>query len=47
MPGGEAWRQKLGPDLSEFSFAEVREAHFMFEGHGCVVRREPYVFRVV
>ena len=47
MPGGEAWLRKLGLDLSEVPSVETREAHFLFEGRGFVVRRDPYVFRVV
>jgi len=47
MPGGEAWLRKLGLDLSEVSSVQVHEAHFLFQGPGFVVRRAPYVFRVV
>lgn len=47
LPGGEAWLQKLGLDPSEVPSVEVYEAHFLFEGRGFVVRREPYVLRVV
>jgi len=47
MPGGEAWLRKLGLDLSETPSVDVREAHFLFEGRGFVVRREPFIFRVV
>ena len=47
MPGGEVWLRKLGLDLSEVPSVETREAHFLFEGRGFVVRRAPYVFRVV
>jgi flavin-dependent dehydrogenase len=47
MPGGEAWLRKLGLDLNEVPSVRAREAHFLFEGRGFVVRRAPYVFRVV
>ena len=47
MPGGAAWLQKLGLDLSEVPSVDVHEAHFLFEGCGFVVRRRPFVFRVV
>ena len=47
MPGGEAWLKKLGLDLSEVPAVEAHEAHFLFEGRGFVVRREPFVFRIV
>ena len=45
-PGGEAWLRKLGLDLSAVTSPfDVREAHFLFEGQGFVVRREPFLFR--
>jgi flavin-dependent dehydrogenase len=47
MPGGEAWLKKLGLDLDQVPSVAVREAHFPFEGRGFVVRREPFVFRIV
>jgi flavin-dependent dehydrogenase len=47
MPGGEAWLRNLGLDLGEVPSVETREAHFLFEGRGFVVRRDPYVFRIV
>jgi flavin-dependent dehydrogenase len=47
MPGGEAWLKKLGLDLKEVPSVDVCEAHFPFEGRGFVVRREPFVFRIV
>ena len=47
MPGGEAWLKNLGLDLGEVPSVEAREAHFLFEGRGFVVRRDPYVFRIV
>jgi len=47
MPGGEAWLSKLGLDLGQVPSVRAREAHFLFEGRGFVVRRAPYVFRVV
>ena len=47
MPGGEAWLRKLGLDLSEVPSVRIGEAHFLFQGRGFVVRRAPYVFRVV
>jgi flavin-dependent dehydrogenase len=47
MPGGEAWLRNLGLDLGEVPSVEAREAHFLFEGRGFVVRRDPYVFRIV
>ena len=47
MPGGEAWLKKLGLDMSGVPFAEAREAYFLFEGRGFIVRRKPYVFRIV
>jgi len=46
-PGGEAWLRKLGLDLSQVPSVDVREAHFLFEGRGFVVCREPFIFRVV
>ena len=47
MPGGAAWLRKLGLDLGEVPAVEVREAHFLFDGRGFVVRREPFVFRLI
>ena len=47
MPGGAAWLRKLGLDLDEVPFVDVREAHFLAEGRGFVVRREPFVFRII
>jgi flavin-dependent dehydrogenase len=47
MPGGEAWLRNLGLDLGEVPSVEAHEAHFLFEGRGFIVRRAPYVFRVV
>jgi flavin-dependent dehydrogenase len=46
-PGGEAWLQKLGLDLTEVPSVDVCEARFPFEDYGFVIRREPYVFRVI
>jgi flavin-dependent dehydrogenase len=47
LPGGEAWLKELGLDLSEVPSVEVCEAHFLFEGRGFVIRRQPFVFRVI
>jgi flavin-dependent dehydrogenase len=47
MPGGEAWLRKLGLDLSGVPSVDVHEAHFLFERRGFVVRRQPFVFRIV
>jgi flavin-dependent dehydrogenase len=47
MPGGEAWLQKLGLDLTDVPSIDVCEARFPFEDYGFVIRREPYVFRVI
>jgi flavin-dependent dehydrogenase len=47
MPGGEAWLKKLGLDLNQVPSVIIREAHFVFEQYGFVVRREPYTFRTV
>jgi flavin-dependent dehydrogenase len=47
MPGGEAWLRKLGLDLGNVPSVCIREAHFLFEGRGFTVRREPFVFQVV
>ncbi|MDY7077521.1 MAG: NAD(P)/FAD-dependent oxidoreductase [Chloroflexota bacterium] len=46
-PGGAAWLNRLGLDLSSVPFVDVCEAHFQFEGRGFVVRREPFVFHIV
>ena len=46
-PGGEHWLRKLALDLSQVPSVDVREAHFLFEGRGFVVRRGPFLFRVV
>jgi len=46
-PGGAAWLRKLDLDLGEVSAVEVHEAHFLFDGRGFVVHREPFVFRIV
>ena len=47
MPGGEAWLRNLGLDLGNVPFVETHEARFLFEGRGFVVRRAPFVFRIV
>ena len=47
MPGGEAWLKKLGLDLNSVPAIETHEAHFLFEGRGFVVHRDPFVFRIV
>jgi len=46
-PSGIAYLEKLGLDLDEVPSVKVREGHFLFEGRGFVVRREPFVFRTV
>jgi geranylgeranyl reductase family protein len=46
-PDGEAYLERLGLDLDEVPTVKVREGHFLFEGRGFVVRREPFVFRIV
>jgi flavin-dependent dehydrogenase len=47
MPGGEAWLRKLGLDLSDVPSVDVHEAHFLFESRGFIVRRQPFLFRIV
>jgi flavin-dependent dehydrogenase len=47
MPSGESWLEKLGLDLNEVPSVHVREGHFLFEGRGFVVHREPFAFRIV
>ena len=47
MPGGVAWLRRLGLDLSDVPSVDVPEVHFRFEGRSFVVRRRPFVFRIV
>ncbi len=47
MPGGVAWLRGLGLDLGEVDSVDVPEVHFRFEARSFVVRRRPFVFRVV
>jgi len=47
MPGGIAWLRNLGLDPGDVPSVLVHEAHFLFEGNGFVVRRQPYVFCIV
>jgi flavin-dependent dehydrogenase len=47
MPGGVAWLRRLGLDLSDVPSVGVREVHFRFEGRSFLVRRQPFVFRIV
>jgi flavin-dependent dehydrogenase len=47
MPGGVAWLRRLGLDLSEVDSVDVREVYFRFADRSFVVRRQPFVFRIV